>query len=257
MTNTLISKRVLVTGANGAIGRPVVLELKARGHAVVGLDLVKPAYVDQAHVGSVSDFELVKQAMAGVDAVVHLAAEPNDCEFVSRLVPANVIGPYNILQAAQEAGVKRVVLASSAQAASGVKAMRSRKVKVEDGSAPTNHYGLTKVWMEEMGRMYARVHKLSVVSVRIGWMVRNSHEAAIGRTAKHLPGMYISARDSGRLFASSVESAFPGPGEEITVYGTSRPHGDDGLDVTSAVQMLGYEPLDTYPEGMPDAGGPA
>jgi uronate dehydrogenase len=253
MTLTGASKRVLVTGAGGAVGKAVVLELKARGFYVVGLDLGESNEADESQVGSIADLDAVRKAMAGVEAVVHLAAEPNDCDFVTRLVPANVIGPYNVLQAAKDAGVQRVILASSAQAATGVAGIRERLVTMEDGSAPTNHYGLTKVWMEEMGRMYARVHKLSVISVRIGWLIRNATEAQRAKKVKHLPGMYLSARDAGRLFAACVQSTFPGPGEEITVYGMGRGYGGpDGLDITPAVEKLGYEPLDTYPQGMPE-----
>lgn len=242
-----------MTGANGAIGKAVVLELKGRGHWVAGLDLVSPVGVDEAHVGSISDLEVVKKAMVGVEAVVHLAAEPNDCDFVSRLVPSNVIGPYNVLEAAKDAGVKRVVMASSAQAATGVAGMRERLVTMEDGSAPKNHYGLTKVWLEEMGRMYARMHQMSVISVRIGWMLRNAGEAERAKKAKFLAGMYLSSRDAGRFFAACVESAYPGAGGEITVYATSKPYGGpDGLDIRPAMEKLGYEPLDTYPEGVPE-----
>lgn len=50
-------------------------------------------------------------------------------------------------------------------------------VKIEDGPKPVNHYALTKVWGEAMGDMYARVHKLSVINVRIGWLPRNAEEA--------------------------------------------------------------------------------
>jgi uronate dehydrogenase len=247
-----VAKRVLVTGCNGAIGIATSAELKRRGHVVVGLDLAQPMGVDEGFTGSVVDAEVVKRAVAGVDTVVHLAAEVDDCDFVSRLVPANVIGPYNVLQAAKDAGVKRVVLTSSVQVISGLSFRRERRVKVSDGCAPTNHYALAKVWQEEMGRMYARVHKLSVISVRVGWMIRNAKETAWALARpEHAMGIYLSRADAGRLFAACVESAYPGAGEELTVNGTSRPASERGMDGSDAVELLGYEPRDTFPEGLP------
>ncbi len=252
MATEHVSKRVLVTGASGAIGKAVVLELKAHGHVVVGLDLAQSTYADEMHIGSIADLELVKKAVAGADVVVHLAAEPNDCDFVSRLVPANVIGLYNVLSASKEAQVKRVVLASSVQVVSGLPNRRNRKLKVEDGCAPTNHYGLTKVLGEEMGRMYVRTSGMSVINVRVGWMIRNAREVEMAMCVpEHARGIYLSAADAGRLFRACVESAYPEPGKEVTVNGVSRPSGEYGLDGTDAVRLLGYEPLDTFPEGLP------
>ena len=104
--------------------------------------------------------------MNGIDIVVHLGAYPNNADFLDVLMEPNVRGLYNVCSAAADAKVKRLVLASSLQVISGHH--KEGVIGIEDGSKPTNHYALTKVWAESMGDMYARVHDLSVINVRIG-----------------------------------------------------------------------------------------
>ena len=125
-----------------------------------------------------------------MDAVVHLGAYPNPADFIEVLLGPNVVGLYHVCEAAAEFGVPRLVLASTVQVTTGHK-FRDRPVTVEDGPAPVNHYALTKVWAEAAGDMYARVHSLSVISVRIGWFPRNTERVPpAGRQPvrpRHLP----------------------------------------------------------------------
>src|SRR6516165_5363084 len=109
------SSIVLVTGSAGRIGRAVVAELKARGRPVRGFDLVPTPGLEDSHVGSITDSAAVQRAMQGVGSLIHLAATPDDDDFLTRLLPNNVLGCYHVLEAARLAGVRRVVLASSGQ----------------------------------------------------------------------------------------------------------------------------------------------
>src|SRR4051812_25670259 len=104
-------QKVLVTGSAGRVGRAAVKGLLAGGHHVVGYDRVPtpglPA--DQSVVGSVTDADALKRAMAGVQCVIHLAATPDDAKFprgappddgdnfLSELVPNNVVGAYLLM----------------------------------------------------------------------------------------------------------------------------------------------------------------
>jgi uronate dehydrogenase len=106
---------ILVTGSAGRIGQAVVRELKAREQVVRCFDLAPTPGVAESIVGNISDMNAVCRASAGVRAIVHLAAIPDDDDFLTRLLPNNIIGAYNVLEAARQAGVRHLVLASSGQ----------------------------------------------------------------------------------------------------------------------------------------------
>ena len=234
--------KVLVTGSAGSVGRPVCRELARRGHEVRGLDRVPTPDVPDAIVGDIADPEPVHAAMRGVQAVVHLAAEPNDTEF-SRLVGPNVVGLYNVMNAAREERVRRAVLASSVQVHWN-RPPGSLPARVDEAS-PGNHYALTKLWAEDLGAMYARRFEMSVIAVRLSWLVRNPDEArrfvAIDRKE-----LFFSHRDAGRFFALAVET----PGIDYAVVYASSIDGAKAYDLEPARRLLGYEPEDRWPDGL-------
>ena len=169
-------KRVLVTGATGAIGRPVVQWLSARGHCVRGFAFDPSPDLEDHVVGDLSDRDAVRRAVEGMEVVIHLGAYPNDADFIDVLLEPNVRGLFHVFDAAREFGVQRFAMASTMQTVTGHQG-GDRLIRIEDGPAPVNHYALAKVWAEEMGKMYARVHNMAVINVRIGWLPRNPGEA--------------------------------------------------------------------------------
>lgn len=125
-----------------------------------------------------SDYDKVLAAVQGVDAVVHLAADPSgDAEFES-LLPRNIIAAYNIFNAAAAAGCSRVVMASTTQVMNGYGGADSperRERGIGNGGvpwdapvAPTNLYGASKAWGEALARVYSTSHGLSCICVRLG-----------------------------------------------------------------------------------------
>jgi uronate dehydrogenase len=231
--------KILVTGSAGAVGRPVCRELLRRGHAVRGLDRAPSPGLEDQIEADIADAEPVRAAVRGVEAVIHLAAQPVDAEF-ARLVGPNVVGLYNVMNAAREEGVPRVVLTSSMMVVSGRGRDPPRPVRVDEAS-PRSHYALTKLWAE----MYARCHGMDVLAVRLGWMVRNPGEAQKMRELD-IPDCYVSARDAGRFFALAAEASTKG---FAVVYAASR-GGEKVFDMEPARRLLGYEPHDRWPQGV-------
>jgi len=183
----------------------------------------------------------VRQAMQDIDAVIHLAANPFDAPF-PELIGPNVIGLYNVLSAAQEAGVRRVVLASSVQT---VGSRNDRRYTAEHRS-PVNHYAVTKLLAEDMGAFYAQRFKMDILSARVGWMVRNPREAKRMAELK-LFHIYVSRKDIAEFFYQSVHHDFSG-------YATLWAIGKDGqerFDLIPAKRLIGYEPTESWPEGLP------
>ena len=243
-------KRVLVTGSTGAIGQPVCRRLIARGHYVRGFARRATPGVEDYVMGDLDDQDKVRQAVEGMDVVIHLGAYPNAADFLEVLLRPNVIGLYHICDAAREFGVKRLSLASSVQTITGF-GWQERALRVEEGSKPVNHYALTKVWAEEMGHMYARVYGLSVVNVRIGWLPRNPDEAAVLMASHFGRDSFFSHNDAARLYERIVESPTPAPGESITIFGVSKYLKHQRFDIEPAERVLGYVPQDVWPEGLP------
>jgi uronate dehydrogenase len=234
---------VLVTGSAGTVGRPLCDELRRRGYAVRAFDRAPTPDVADAVVGDVADADAVRAAMRGMDAVVHLAAQPHDRPFPELLGP-NVIGLYNVMDAAREAAVKRVVLASSMMVVSGWNdPPRPSRV---DERRPHNHYALTKVWAEQMGELYARRFGMSVIAVRLGWMVRNPDEARHMLSLK-IFDCYVSRDDGARALAAAVEV---GGVEFEIIYAASR-GGERVFDMEPARRLLGFEAQQRWPEGLP------
>jgi uronate dehydrogenase len=235
-------QRVLVTGSAGAVGRPVVEELARRGHEVRGFDLVPTPGLADTVVGDLADAACVERATAGVNAVVHLAAFPNPAP-IETLVGPNLLGLHYVLEAARRHAVRRVVLASTIQVFGPTDPGRLVTAAERE---PGNLYALTKLWAEEHGAMYARVHGMSIVAARIGWMVRDEREALHMRERGWFHA-YLSRGDAARFVAAAVEAEHL-PFAVMAVVG---PEGGSRFDLEPARRLLGWEPLDVFPAGLP------
>jgi nucleoside-diphosphate-sugar epimerase len=161
---------VLVTGGAGRLGRYVVAELA--GHCRVRV-LDRTAGADVP--ADVLDLPAVARALAGHDAVVHLAAVDVSVPAPpERIFDVNVRGTWNVLQAAQQAGVRRVVVASSV-AATGIDAPGPAPLYLPIDEAhplrPTHPYGLSKEVDEAIARSFARRGGMEVIVLRPAWVM--------------------------------------------------------------------------------------
>ena len=168
----LRTKTVLVTGAGGLMGRYVVAELSAH-YAVRGLDLLPTPDVIAPQQGNIEDHATVIEACKGCDAVVHVAARPNIWSGTgSEIVTTNVTGTWNVLDAAERAGVERVILTSS-DSVCGFTVLQGKMVPPAylpiDTAHPcnaTDPYALSKVLVERMGQSFALRGELEVLAIR-------------------------------------------------------------------------------------------
>jgi uronate dehydrogenase len=236
--------RVLVTGASGAIGQPVCAELRARADFVRGFDRMAEGgsdACDEFMVGDLADAARVREALDGMDAIVHLAAMPDEAPFADLMTP-NLLGLFHVFDAARQQHVRRVVLASSIQAVGGA----SAGVRGTSLRAPNNHYALTKLFAEDMGEMYARRFGLQVVAARIGWMVRTPREAQ--RIVElGLLDWYVSRSDVCEFLHGALHSAFQGFATAYVIGPDGRHH----FDMEPGKRLFGFEPRQRFPEGLP------
>jgi nucleoside-diphosphate-sugar epimerase len=167
-------RHVLVTGAAGLLGRQVVAQLRAAGTGVTALELHPRGdlEVDRLVVGRAADEAAVRDALAGVDGVVHLAAlRSPDLGTAQEVFVGNTSATFNVLEMAAQAGVRRVVIASSYSITGLPFAPQDRHpgylpidehlpLQVEDP------YALSKQVDERTAEMMWWRHGLSVVALR-------------------------------------------------------------------------------------------
>ena len=167
--------RYLVTGGAGFIGSNTVDELVRRGHSVTVLDdlsagkeanLAKiPEKINFIH-GTITDRETIEKACRGADYVIHLAARTSVPRSVKQPLETNQInvdGTLNVLVAARDAGVRRVVFASSSSIYGDTPTLPKHEGMAP---APISPYGVSKLVGELYGRVFHRTYGLDFVALR-------------------------------------------------------------------------------------------
>jgi len=167
----MAKRRVLITGGSGRLG-PFVVDEVSRQHEVSVLDLNPPPREVPHLTGDVTDLDTVRRAVAGHDAVIHLAAidigTPAEPQEYFRV---NVMGTWNVLQAAREAGIGKVVVASSISA-SGIGEIRESfppeylPIDERHPCRPVHAYGVSKRVIEQVARSFVDGGGMSVICLR-------------------------------------------------------------------------------------------
>lgn len=229
-------RRILLTGAAGEIGgvlRPVLCGAAERLRLHDLREVTGLAASEEAMTGDIAAPGIARAAMEGVDCVVHLAGIPRETGGTpDQILHVNVIGAHAVFDAAREAGVRRVVFASSNHTIGFHPA--DRLVGTEEPPRPSGLYGASKVWGEALGRLHADKHGIEVACLRIGAFRDRPGNA------REL-GAWISHRDTAQLFRRCVEApAF----HFLVLYGVSANTRALWGGDAAARAHLGYVPQD-------------
>ena len=256
-------RRVLVTGAEGTIGTAVREHLADRYELRA---LTKEPADFPSHAADIADLEAILPAFAGVDAVVHLAASPAVETPWEEILPNNLVGTYNVFEAARRAGVGRVVFASSNHAIGGYELDGAPGLYALDDPRVYDHtvvvrpdslYGVSKVYGEALGRLYADRDGIAVVCLRIG-AVRAGDDPTAPEVLASSPALlnlateevrrqrmravWLSRRDCAELIGRALDADI----RWAVVYGISN-NPRQFWDLSHAREVLGYEPRDAAP----------
>lgn len=255
--------KVLVTGAAGTIGSAV------RRHLGDDYDIVslthRPADFP-SHVADISDLDAIQPAFEGVDAVVHLAASISVETPWPDIHRDNIVGVYNIFEAAYRAGVKTVVFASSNHTVGMYEFDNKPEVYALDHPLvvddrvevrPDSYYGVSKVFGEAMGRYYSDTYGLRVFCLRIGSVRADddptSEDAGASsgwlnltpeQTYERLRATWLSQRDCAHL----IERCLANTDINFGVYYGISNNPRQFWDITKARREIGYNPQDSAPE---------
>ncbi len=264
-------KNVLVTGVSGLIGNLVYVHLSRQTEAyeVYGLDRspTNSERIESHHavrVPAAKFFEVeltdlygLREAVAGKQAVVHLAADPGSRNWET-LLPSNVIGAYNIFEACRLENVQRIIFASTVVVdfGYGVDEPYSaimqgdfanvpndyHKITHDQPPRPSTLYSATKLWGEALAYHFMHEYGISCLCLRIGWVVDENVPPP-----KHGRSVWCSHRDVCQLVQKSLDA--PADLRFDIFYGFSdNDYILASLDHTRNV--LGYQPQDSAEEAL-------
>ena len=222
-----LKKRVLLTGGSGKAGKHVAKQLLDKGHRVLNCDLVNHQqegldylHLDVTNAGQVfnalschfnrDELRQNKNAI-GLDVVVHFAAVPRVLlKPDDETYRINVLGTYNVIEAAVKLGIKKVIFASSETVYgfcfSHDKPMpKSLPITEEDPTRPMDSYAMSKVVNEETAKAFQRRSGIDIYGLRIGNVIEPKESFLFENFSKNpevrLPNLfnYIDARDLGQV----------------------------------------------------------
>ena len=217
------------------------------------LDLVEAEGL-RSHVADLADLDAIKPAFVDQEVVVHLGGDPRGEAPWDSVLGNNIVGTYNVMEAAREAGVSRVVFASTNHVVGFYPEKEEPYKAVFEGRLgdlrhpmpllstdlirPCCYYGVSKAFGEALGSYYHDRFGISCICLRIGGV---SLEEGWHRKRGSGLAMWLSHRDAAQLVEKSIDAP-PSVGYAI-VYGISnntlRIH-----EIDSAERILGYRPQD-------------
>ena len=164
----LSHNRLLLTGAAGGLGQALRPRLKANCHILRSADRVEFGLAGEKEelvLADLADASAVMAMMQGVDAVVHLGGVSTEAAF-EPILQGNILGVYNLYEAARKQGVKRIVFASSNHVTGFYK--QSETINASHPPRPDSLYGVSKAFGEDLSRFYFDRYGIETACVRIG-----------------------------------------------------------------------------------------
>ncbi|MEK7768064.1 MAG: NAD(P)-dependent oxidoreductase [bacterium] len=232
-----MKRRILLTGSAGGVGT-MFRDWAGDRYDFVCFDRNPTPGAPDAVVGDLTDLPALERAAAGCDTLVHLGAYPNPADFLSVIVPNNIVGAYHAYEAAARAKLRRVVFASSLQVEEGYP--RGTFVSVDMPARPVNPYAVSKAFGENLGQVYSRRHGLSVICLRFGHVVVPSKEAFLLARAAIPSVVSLTARDGCEIISRAIDVE----GVDYAVVDAFSRNAAQIRDLKPLRDILGYEPQD-------------
>ena len=224
--------RVLITGASGGIGHRLRADMQGLYPVLRLCDREAPVPArpgEEVVAADLADFAACEAACAGTDGIVHLGGQAVEGDWET-VLQANIVGCYNLFEAARRQGVKRVVFASTNHVVGFYP--RTQRIDHNAPPRPDSRYGVSKAFGEALAALYAEKHGMGVLAIRIG----NFGDRPLDRRRLSI---WISPRDFRQLVRIGLEH--PDLHYEV-VYGASE--SDRAWWDNANAYRLGYRPED-------------
>ncbi|MBL06250.1 MAG: hypothetical protein CL773_00065 [Chloroflexi bacterium] len=249
-------KKILITGGSGLVGK-IISNYLSKKYKIRILDQKNGS--NETIIGDISNLESIKKAFKEIDTVIHLAGDRRVHGNWDSILNNNIVGIYNIYEAAKENNIKRIIFASSQHATGGnydqipytfidkgeYNKVPSNYHPLDEKTRirPDSYYGASKAFGEALGSYYSDYFGISTINLRIGWVISDD-DPTFSPTALNL---WLSHRDLCQIVEKSIEAS-----EKIkyeTFYATS----DNFWKIWSiekAKEMLRYSPQDSAPKNF-------
>lgn len=235
-------RRILITGAAGGVGTILTQRLKDE-YDITGHDRNAQPEADPVILGAdLVDYDAVRGIMDGIDTVVHLAGAASPEASWDAVLNANIIGTRNVLEAARDAGVRRVVYASSNHAMGMYDRLEQWPVYPDALPRADSLYGVSKVFGETIGQYYHDEFGLSFISLRIGWVSGDPTVSDVDV----LHAMWLSERDTAQVVRRAIETE-----TDFGIYYAISDNPNRRWGMTNTMLELGYRPQDSWADKAP------
>ena len=239
-------EKILITGMSGLIGQVVANRLKSTYDlSALNRRLIKGVKCYQSNINDLAE---IRAAFEGIDIVIHLAAAIESDW--NGFLQSNIIGTYNVFEAARQAGVRRIIYASSGAVISGYenqfpyqeiaqgeyeKVPRSwSNLTHETQVWPQGIYGCTKVWGEALARHFSDSSDMSFICLRIG---------AVNASDQPNQDRQFSVYCSQENIVGMVEACIKAPDRiKFDIFYVVSDNKWSYRDMEHARKMLGYQP---------------
>ena len=228
-----MNKKVLITGASGHLGGMLFNSLAKLGYKnLVGTDLRRQNIKKNQNfiLANLKNFKTTVKITKHIHSIVHFGAIPIE-DTQQNILHNNIIGTYNLFEAARINKVKRIIFASSNHAIGFHR--RTSRLNELSTQRPDSHYGLSKAFGEDLSRLYADKFGIKSMCIRIGSCLK------IPEDRRHL-STWISYEDLTQLVDIGIKHK--SIHHEI-VYGASR--NKQSWWNNSKAYKLGYKPKDS------------
>ena len=244
-------ENILITGITGLIGGIVFNDLK-KDYQITGLSLRKMDAVKHFQA-NVDNLEEIMPAFQGQDAVIHLSADASVTASWESTLPNNIIGTYNVYEAARQNNVKRIIFASSNHTTGMFEndhpyhhivkgeynqvARPIQQISHTSEVRPDGYYGISKAYGENMGRYYSEQYGMSVIALRIGTVNAWNNPT---KNIRHF-ATWLSHQDQAQLVRKSLQA--PETLMFDIFYGVSN-NKWRFWDIEHGGHIIGYDPED-------------
>ena len=207
--------KIGITGAEGTIGS-VLRKGLSNKYKIISFTLQTQDF--ESVQMDLSNNNQIKGKFEGLDALIHLAADPRPEASWESVKKNNLEATYNVYNEVKNAGVKKIIFASTNHTQHGdtllttpetLDLKKNKILSLENNTNPDSLYAVSKLFGEDLGKYFSEQHKIKFIGLRIGWIVKGDDPTIMCGTPSedYLRSMYLSHRDCIQAFERALESS--------------------------------------------------